>query len=324
MRIEKISKNTVNVYISHNDLAARHLSFASLKEDSADYTKLVWDAIDHANIEFGREIDDRQLRVVNRFDNDGCLVLTISHSIDEDAHEGALYDEENPLLEHFDKILNAEKIKYKIIGNGSNLLFSDNLYDGVLPSIDDVLNSNNKTRKTSQDTNAEQNPNGTAFRNIFQKINAETDARKNFRYNTGKKSEPAQEENYDDIAENKSAEGIPESNDNREHAEERKNHLLPDWDIIVFPVFTDMVEFFSKNQNFKRIASSLYGYRGAYYLLLKPNSKNQHTVERLEALVVDYNATYLPAESFLPLLLERGKVIMESGAISKIIKHFTL
>ncbi len=303
MRIEKISKNTVNVYISHNDLAARHLSFASLKEDSADYTKLVWDAIDHANIEFGREIDDRQLRVVNRFDNDGCLVLTISHSIDEDSHEGALYDEENPLLEHFDKILNAAA-------------------DSMRKELG--LNSNNKTRKTSQDTNAEQNPNGTAFRNIFQKINAETDARKNFRYNTGKKSEPAQEENYDDIAENKSAEGIPESNDNREHAEERKNHLLPDWDIIVFPVFTDMVEFFSKNQNFKRIASSLYGYRGAYYLLLKPNSKNQHTVERLEALVVDYNATYLPAESFLPLLLERGKVIMESGAISKIIKHFTL
>ena len=303
MRIEKISKNTVNVYISHNDLAARHLSFASLKEDSADYTKLVWDAIDHANIEFGREIDDRQLRVVNRFDNDGCLVLTISHSIDEDSREGALYDEENPLLEHFDKILNAAA-------------------DSMRKELG--LNSNNKTRKTSQDTNAEQNPNGTAFRNIFQKINAETDARKNFRYNTGKKSEPAQEENYDDIAENKAAEGIPESNDNREHAEERKNHLLPDWDIIVFPVFTDMVEFFSKNQNFKRIASSLYGYRGAYYLLLKPNSKNQHTVERLEALVVDYNATYLPAESFLPLLLERGKVIMESGAISKIIKHFTL
>ena len=303
MRIEKISKNTVNVYISHNDLAARHLSFASLKEDSADYTKLVWDAIDHANIEFGREIDDRQLRVVNRFDNDGCLVLTISHSIDEDSHEGALYDEENPLLEHFDKILNAAA-------------------DSMRKELG--LNSNNKTRKISQDTNAEQNPNGTAFRNIFQKINAETDARKNFRYNTGKKSEPAQEENYDDIAENKAAEGIPESNDNREHAEGRKNHLLPDWDIIVFPVFTDMVEFFSKNQNFKRIASSLYGYRGAYYLLLKPNSKNQHTVERLEALVVDYNATYLPAESFLPLLLERGKVIMESGAISKIIKHFTL
>lgn len=303
MRIEKISKNTVNVYISHNDLAARHLSFASLKEDSADYTKLVWDAIDHANIEFGREIDDRQLRVVNRFDNDGCLVLTISHSIDEDSHEGALYDEENPLLEHFDKILNAAA-------------------DSMRKELG--LNSNNKARKTSQDTNAEQNPNGTAFRNIFQKINAETDVRKNFRYNTGKKSEPTQEENYDDIAENKAAEGIPESNDNREHAEERKNHLLPDWDIIVFPVFTDMVEFFSKNQNFKRIASSLYGYRGAYYLLLKPNSKNQHTVERLEALVVDYNATYLPAESFLPLLLERGKVIMESGAISKIIKHFTL
>ena len=83
-----------------------------------------------------------------------------------------------------------------------------------------------------------------------------------------------------------------------------------------------MVEFFSKNQSFKRIASSLYGYRGAYYLLIKPNSKNFRSVEKLEAMVVDYNATYLPADSFLPLLIERGTVIIEKGAISKIINKF--
>lgn len=302
MRIEKISKNTVNVYISHNDLAARHLSFASLKEDSADYTKLVWDAIDHANIEFGRDIDDRQLHVVNRFDNEGCLVLTISHDLDENSSEGAFYDEENPLLEHFDKILNAAA-------------------DSMRKELG--LKSNNNVKKSSQEATAETNSNGTAFRNIFQKISAEADARKNLRYNTGKKNESVQEESYDNTAEQKATEEIPEPNDKQEPVDERKNHLLPDWDIIVFPVFTDMVEFFSKNQNFKRIASSLYGYRGAYYLLIKPNSKNRNSVEKLEALVVDYNATYLPAEAFLPLLLERGKVIMESGAISKIIKHFS-
>lgn len=48
------------------------------------------------------------------------------------------------------KILNTEKIKYKIIGNGSNLLFSDNLYDGVLIKLnefDDIeFFSKNKIR----------------------------------------------------------------------------------------------------------------------------------------------------------------------------------
>ena len=104
----------------------------------------------------------------------------------------------------------------------------------------------------------------------------------------------------------------------------RKHSILSDWDVLIFPEFNDMLEFFSRNKAFKTIASSLYTYRGAYYLVLKPNSKNLNMLNRLEALVIDYNATYLPAESFLPLLKERGTVLMEHGAISKLINHFGL
>jgi UDP-N-acetylmuramate dehydrogenase len=35
------------------------------------------------------------------------------------------------------KIINKDKIKYKIIGNGSNMLFSDELYDGILIKLTD-------------------------------------------------------------------------------------------------------------------------------------------------------------------------------------------
>ncbi|MBE7058190.1 MAG: adaptor protein MecA [Ruminococcaceae bacterium] len=286
MRIERISQNTVNVYISHNDLAARNLSFSALNEDSPDYTKLVWDAIDHANIEFGREFDDRQLKVVNKYDSDGCLILTISHNADDNDSEPLYYEEENPVLEHFDKILNAAA-------------------DSMRKELG--MKPNNKETQ-SEDTKS--------FRNFFQKINRETESAKKPSINAEPKNEISEEKPAYNANSDAKAPEI------KEPAEERNNPLLPDWDIIVFPVFTDMVEFFSKNQNFKRIASSLYGYRGAYYLLIKPNSKNIRSVEKLEALVVDYNATYLPAESFLPLLIERGQVLMETGAISKIIKYF--
>lgn len=284
MRIERIAKNTINVYISQKDLATRNLSFSTLKEDSADYTKLVWDAIDHANIEFGREFDDRQLKIVNKFDADGYLVLTISHNIDDlsenDNYNEAAFEEENPLLKHFDNILNAAA-------------------DSMRKELGIEQRDNKKDPSCSKDNN---NPNSN-FRTIFNRMH----------------SNPEQKSNTQPIANE-----VPDNNEQiqQEIPEESKNPLLPDWDIIVFPVFTDMVEFFSKNQNFKKIASSLYGYRGAYYLLLKPNSKNTGTVSKLESMVVDYNATYLPADSFLPLLIERGNVIIEKGAISKIIKHF--
>lgn len=285
MRIERIAKNTINVYISQKDLATRNLSFSTLKEDSADYTKLVWDAIDHANIEFGREFYDRQLKIVNKFDADGYLVLTISHNIDDlsenDNYNEAAFEEENPLLKHFDNILNAAA-------------------DSMRKELGIKQRDNKKDPSCSKDNN---NPNSN-FRTIFNRMH----------------SNPEQKSNTQPIANE-----VPDNNEQiqQEIPEESKNPLLPDWDIIVFPVFTDMVEFFSKNQSFKKIASSLYGYRGAYYLLLKPNSKNTGTVSKLESMVVDYNATYLPADSFLPLLIERGNVIIEKGAIPKIIKHFT-
>lgn len=288
MRIERISSNTVNVYISQNDLAARQLSFNTLNEDSAEYTKLVWDAIDHANIEFGHEFDDRQLKVVNRFDSEGYLILTISHNNGEnDENEPPRYEEENPILQHFDKILNAaaDSMRKEL---------------GIKPN-------KRKNQPGEISPNQEENQSDKrSFRAMFPKINFDAELRKKVQQNTEQKNEVPEE--------NAAEAEVP--------VEERKNHLLPDWDIIVFPIFSDMVEFFSKNQSFKRIASSLYGYRGAYYLLIKPNSKNFRSVEKLEAMVVDYNATYLPADSFLPLLIERGTVIIEKGAISKIINKF--
>ena len=61
MKIERIADNAINIYISSKDLASRNLEVSALKEGTHDLDKLIWDAIDHANIEFGHEFEDRQL-----------------------------------------------------------------------------------------------------------------------------------------------------------------------------------------------------------------------------------------------------------------------
>ena len=38
------------------------------------------------------------------------------------------------------KLLNGSKIKYKVIGNGSNLLFSDKNFDGVIIKLAELTN----------------------------------------------------------------------------------------------------------------------------------------------------------------------------------------
>ena len=111
MKIERIADNAINIYISSKDLASRNLEVSALKEGTHDLDKLIWDAIDHANIEFGHEFEDRQLNVVNKPDGKGGLILMISHDIDEDYEDNFYYDDENEeLLNRFNKILrNAAK-----------------------------------------------------------------------------------------------------------------------------------------------------------------------------------------------------------------------
>ena len=52
-----------------------------------------------------------------------------------------VYPKNTSCLINLIKLLKEDNVKYKIIGNGSNLLFSDSLFDGViikLSSFDEV------------------------------------------------------------------------------------------------------------------------------------------------------------------------------------------
>lgn len=48
-----------------------------------------------------------------------------------------IYPKDRRCLVELCKLIKTYHIKYKILGNGSNLLFSDELYDGVLIKLDE-------------------------------------------------------------------------------------------------------------------------------------------------------------------------------------------
>ncbi|HBV52837.1 MAG: hypothetical protein DBX53_03740 [Clostridiales bacterium] len=342
MKIERIADNAINIYISSKDLASRNLEVSALKEGTHDLDKLIWDAIDHANIEFGHEFEDRQLNVVNKPDGKGGLILMISHDIDEDYEDNFYYDDENEeLLNRFNKILRnaAKSVRSENISSQESVSAGQEQeddseeeeeedsadadeYDEEEYDEEDEDEEEEDEEDHADSASPEQQESTTfdmanippeAFRSLFHKIRVQNRNQKVAQQHTSGKKQGKQNQ-----ASGSNASPIKFIQPARKHS------ILSDWDVLIFPEFNDMLEFFSRNKAFKTIASSLYTYRGAYYLVLKPNSKNLNMLNRLEALVIDYNATYLPAESFLPLLKERGTVLMEHGAISKLINHFGL
>ena len=341
MKIERIADNAINIYISSKDLASRNLEVSALKEGTHDLDKLIWDAIDHANIEFGHEFEDRQLNVVNKPDGKGGLILMISHDVDEDYEDNFYYDDESEeLLNRFNKILRnaAKSVRSENISSQEAVSagqeqeydseedeedsadadeYDEEEYDEEDEDEDEEDEEDHADSASSeqQETMAFDMSNipPEAFRSLFHKIRIQNRNQKVAQQHASGKKQGKQNQ-----ASGSGASPIKFIQPARKHS------ILSDWDVLIFPEFNDMLEFFSRNKAFKTIASSLYTYRGAYYLVLKPNSKNLNMLNRLEALVIDYNATYLPAESFLRLLKERGTVLMEHGAISKLINHFGL
>lgn len=320
MKIVRIAENAINVYVSKKDLASRNLAADTLHEGSHDFDKLVWDAIDHANIEFDHEFEDRQLNIVNKHDGNGGLVFTISHDKESDyGDEEYIEDPNSDINKKIDKIFitslnNKNKIDASS-GPDADDDFSeydeyddDEFEDDTVTSRSDIKDKNMRRMSAVLDMSPEE------FSELFRRIHVQSQDAQPPKQQApaAKKADNTQQQQQRTLSPIKFSQPP------------RKNSAVSDWDVLIFPEMNDMLEFFARNKSFKSIASSLYTYRGAYYLVLKPNARNLNALNRLESLVIDYNATYLPAESFLPLLKERGTVIMETGAISKLINNFEL
>lgn len=298
MRIERPSNNTIKIYLSRNYLQARDLNAQVLLENSDLFDHLIWDVVDHANIEFGHDFNENQLDIIHLFDENGGLEITITHSYEGNSNVRIPHDDsDNYMMEHFTKLLY---------------------------SAADSIRKNAHTGKSNRDVPTEQNKDIDSYANKIIGINASSSHTDEQTVDAFKsmmnKGHVSNENSFsEDAPKNTEVQAAPPNSS----IPFNKNSLSLDWDVLVFPDFSDMIEFFIKNKNFKTIASSLYVYRGAYYLLVKPNKTNLNLLNKLEAMSLDYNASFLPAETFLPLLKERGNVVMENGAISKIIKHFS-
>lgn len=63
MKIERISESTVKLTLNDKDFEKRSINVQKLRVDSPTYQKLLWDALEHAEIELGVHISTGKIRV---------------------------------------------------------------------------------------------------------------------------------------------------------------------------------------------------------------------------------------------------------------------
>ncbi|MBP3392011.1 MAG: adaptor protein MecA [Clostridia bacterium] len=92
MKIERISDTTVKLTLSHIDFEKRSINVSDLQVDSPTYQQLLWDALEHAEIELGMQISAGRIRVEEAGDP-GNYEITITNipgvSTKSDAAETA-------------------------------------------------------------------------------------------------------------------------------------------------------------------------------------------------------------------------------------------
>lgn len=329
MKIERIAENALKIYISKKELTLRNLDADTLKEGTTEYSDLLFDAVNYANVEFGHEFEVKELHIANKPDNIGGIVFTIAHDVDEDYQDNMFYDEADSLIVRSLENIFKDAVKQNInnIENSNDLdanSCNHNCSDknGCAGNDADEDEFNEDIDAEEDDDNGQDlknhipNDSKIYFQGIYDKIRMKSQMQTPSQLNSDANKGSEQRLPHDE-ANIQNTEPMPP-------AVPKIKTPLSLWDVLIFPNLNDLLEFFSRNKAFKLLSSSLYFYRGAYYLALKADGKNVRTLHRLEALAIDYNATYLPAESFLPLLKERGNLIMEKGAISKLIKYFEL
>ncbi len=82
---------------------------------------------------FFKEVEERE---IGRIVYDVPLSKYTTYKVGGNAR-AIIYPKGRRELVELCKLIKANNIKYKILGNGSNLLFSDDLYDGVLIKLDE-------------------------------------------------------------------------------------------------------------------------------------------------------------------------------------------
>ena len=78
MKIERISETTVKLTLNHIDFEKRSIDVSDLQVESPIYQQLLWDALEHAEIELGMQISAGRIRVEEAGDP-GNYEITITN-----------------------------------------------------------------------------------------------------------------------------------------------------------------------------------------------------------------------------------------------------
>ncbi len=78
MKIERISDTTVKLTLNHIDFEKRSINVSDLQVESPTYQQLLWDALEHAEIELGMQISAGRIRVEEAEDA-GNYEITITN-----------------------------------------------------------------------------------------------------------------------------------------------------------------------------------------------------------------------------------------------------
>lgn len=78
MKIERISDTTVKLTLSHIDFEKRSIDVSDLQVESPTYQQLLWDALEHAEIELGMQISAGRIRV-EAAEDPGQYEITITN-----------------------------------------------------------------------------------------------------------------------------------------------------------------------------------------------------------------------------------------------------
>lgn len=78
MRIERINENVVKVFLDSEDLALRSIELSQIKNNPSEYEELIWDIVEHAEIELGTIISEGHLMVECFAGEKNNLIITIT------------------------------------------------------------------------------------------------------------------------------------------------------------------------------------------------------------------------------------------------------
>lgn len=117
--------------------------------------------------------------------------------------------------------------------------------------------------------------------------------------------------------------GIPlDHSDATKEIKSKPTPVFPTEIVIRFKDFDKLISLLHTMPSAKSIASALYMYEDAYYLVLKVYERNLSLAVTFRNQASEFDGEQLAPEFVIPTLLEQGIVIIKRGAIPLLLKKF--